>query len=91
MRAAIRDETSRYRQVYAISSVCAHLFICSQVGGLNGVIGVDCWEEYSVANDGVDRDTVRQYKTDVLPILAHYDDFGKLTVVSFVLFLMHIN
>ena len=74
-----------------MKQVCAFPLYVSQVGGLDGVIGVDCGEEYSVANDGVDRATVRQYKEDVLPVLAHYDDFGKLSLVSFMLFLIRIN
>jgi len=49
---------------------------------MDGVIVIDCGEEYSVSTRGVDTATVKQYKKNVLPVLAHYDDFGKLTVVS---------
>ncbi|KAK2184381.1 hypothetical protein NP493_268g03045 [Ridgeia piscesae] len=52
------------------------------VGGMDGVIVIDCGEEYSVSTRGVDTATVKQYKKNVLPVLAHYDDFGKLTVVN---------
>ena len=49
---------------------------------MDGVIVIDCGEEYSVSTRGVDTAIVKQYKKNVLPVLAHYDDFGKLTVVS---------
>ena len=49
---------------------------------MDGVIVIDCGEEYSVSTRGVATATVKQYKKNVLPVLAHYDDFGKLTVVN---------
>lgn len=52
------------------------------VGGMDGVVVIDCGEEYSISTRSVDKATVKQYKKNVLPVLAHYDDFGKLTVVN---------
>ena len=53
---------------------------------MDGVIIIDCGEEYSISTHGAEEAIVKQYKKNVLPVMAHYDDFGKLTVVSDPLF-----
>ena len=52
-----------------------------QVGGMVGVIVLDTSEDFS-RKAGADDATISQYKTETLPVLAHYDDHTKLDMVG---------
>ena len=55
-----------------------------QVGDMNGVIVIDCKEEYlrSKAESDEDRENITLFKQSVLPVLAHYDELQRLRYVS---------
>ena len=67
-----------------------------QIGGLNAVVLIDC-EEFTLQKNLTDRaskvdrvdDSLKAigrriafFKNNVLPILGHFDDLGKLQIVS---------
>ena len=48
---------------------------------MTGVIVVDTSEQFN-ASAGASVDDIATYKANTLPVLAHYDDLGKLVIVS---------
>lgn len=72
------------------------MLVCSQIGGLNFMLMLDC-EEYYMQRRLLDRGKATQriddnlnaiqnrisfFKNNTLPVFKHYDDQGKLVVVS---------
>ena len=52
-----------------------------QVGGLSGMIVVDTSEQFCT-EAGASMDELFKYKNYTLPVVAHFDDLGKLLLVS---------
>ena len=52
-----------------------------QIGGMSHVIVFDTSYEH-MTSQGADSDVIEDYRTNALPVLAHYDDAQKLTVVN---------
>lgn len=54
----------------------------STVGGMSLVIVVDCDEAHARANAGDKAGDIDTYKANTLPVLGHFEDFGKLLYVN---------
>ncbi|KAI0215184.1 hypothetical protein LSAT2_032792 [Lamellibrachia satsuma] len=52
-----------------------------QIGGLSSIIVVDCCEMH-LKTSGADPDAIKSYSRNTLPVLAYFEDMGKLDVVN---------
>ena len=56
-----------------------------QVGGMTGVVMLDASEQF-LKQKGVSNDMIHTLQNDVFPIVAHYEDLGKLEYVIMLFF-----
>ena len=59
-----------------------YTFVCCllQIGGLNGVIALDCGETH-MKTSGADEAAIKSYTETTLPVLAYFEDMRILDVV----------
>ena len=53
---------------------------------MSGVITIDVSEEFCLSKENVAQEDIDEYKTNVLPVLAHFDKLNLLKVVSMIFY-----